>query len=407
MDRIFYLGWLLLFTPSLLFANEFRYTTRDADVIIPESSMQTNNNVGHTDLIVTKPHRKLINGLPYGETPASIACVYGLTKQVKGCPIETTTALPTGGWGTIALIDAYYDADAETDLNVFSSQFGLRQCTTANGCFRQVNLGGSTPGWEDEQSLDIEWAHAMAPNANILLVEAASGSLTDLLTAVQYATTIVSQTGGIISGSWSFSEFQGEASLDGTYQHSGLIYIASAGDYSAPARYPSSSPFVISAGGTTIVRDVFGNLVGEAAWSKKQGIPPGEKSGGSGGPSAIEPRPAFQDVIQKIVGTHRGTPDIAFDADPKSGVLVYSSFRGGWIVDGGTSVSSPALAGIINSANHRAPTTQAELDYIYKNAIKNYGSYWHDILEGNNGFPALRGYDFTTGLGSPLSYVGK
>lgn len=112
----------------------------------------------------------------------------------------------------------------------------------------------------------------------------------------------------------------------------------------------------------------------------------------------------------KIVGNARGTPDISFNADPKTGVCVYSSLHmptAGWFRDGGTSISAPALSGIINMANHRAVSTVDELTYIYNNALKNYHTYWHDILQGNNGYPALAGYDFTTGLGSPLGYQGK
>ena len=110
-----------------------------------------------------------------------------------------------------------------------------------------------------------------------------------------------------------------------------------------------------------------------------------------------------------MVGNARGTPDISFNADPNTGVCVYSTLHqpSGWFRDGGTSISAPALAGIINTANHRASSTSDELTYIYNNAIKNYHRYWHDISQGNNGYPALVGYDFTTGLGSPLGYGGK
>ncbi len=227
------------------------------------------------------------------------------------------------------------------------------------------------------------------PNAKIYLVEAASGSLTDLMQAENVASELVRAAGGgVISNSWSYPEFAGETVYDVNFQTPGIVYVASSGDYSAPARYPSSSPFIVSAGGTSLVRDANGNFVDETAWSTVASPQPGSKSGGSGGPSLYEPRPAYQNFVQKVVGNVRGTPDIAFEADPKSGVSVYSTYHGGWLVDGGTSVSSPSLAGIINSAGHKATSTQDELSFIYRNAVKNF--YWHDIISGNNGFPRAR-----------------
>ncbi|MEO8402460.1 MAG: peptidase S8 and S53 subtilisin kexin sedolisin, partial [Gammaproteobacteria bacterium] len=124
-------------------------------------------------------------------------------------------------------------------------------------------------------------------------------------------------------------------------------------------------------------------------------------------PSLYEARPAYQNFIMRVVGGARGTPDISFDADPTTGVCVYSTVHGGWLKDGGTSVAAPALSGIINLANRRSQSSQEELHFIYQNAIKNYSLYWHDITQGYNGYPALVGYDFTTGLGSPRGYQGK
>lgn len=346
------------------------------------------------------------------ETPASLACIYGLTKAVPGCPIQGTTAVPTGGWGAIAVVEAYHNPYAEHDLKKFSEEFNLPLCTKANGCFSEVHTGNHIPAYNqasaDEHVLDIEWAHAMAPKAKIIMVEGQNGSFAEHIEAIQLASEQVAAAGGgLVSISWSISEFPQESTYDSYFQTRGIVYIASSGDYSAPARYPSTSPYVISAGGTSIVRDAQGNFQMETAWSTNPNSPTGEKSGGSGGPSLYELRPNFQNSVMRIVGKARGTPDISFNADPKTGVCVYSTAHDGWLKDGGTSVSAPALAGIINSANRRAKSTQEELNYIYTNAIKNYHSYWHDIVQGNNGFPALTGYDFTTGLGSPRGYQGK
>ncbi len=346
------------------------------------------------------------------ETPASLSCVYGLTAQVPGCPIKGTTAVPTGGWGAIAVVEAYHYAHAEVDLQVFSQEFNLPSCTTGNGCFSVIHPGTNTPptnsATDDEHALDIEWAHAMAPNAKIIMVEAQSESILHHMEAIQLASeSVAAAGGGLVSISWSVAEFPGESFYDDYFLTPGVVYIASSGDYSAPARYPRTSPNVISAGGTSILRDAQGAFIGETGWNTNPNSPIGLKSGGSGGPSLYEPRPAFQNSVMKIVGGARGTPDISFDADPQTGVCVYSTSHPGWFKDGGTSVAAPALAGIINTANRRAMSSQEELSYIYNQAIKNYHSYWHDILSGNNGYPALAGYDFVTGLGSPLGYAGK
>lgn len=189
----------------------------------------------------------------------------------------------------------------------------------------------------------------------------------------------------------------------------------------APARYPSSSPYVISAGGTMIQRDSAGNYVGQSAWvNTKPCTKLPCKTGGTGGPSIFEPRPSYQNSVQKIVGTKRGTPDISFAAAnidifccgssatnqcPASTTTCPSD--GVWVKDGGTSLAAPALAGVINSANSGATTSAQELAIIYNGALQNYRSYWTDITEGYNGYHALPGYDFTTGLGVPRGYGGK
>ena len=417
MNKIL-LGILFLCMTHWLYAEQ-RFTTTNGTYIIPDSSYLQTSNFNESNRVVTnnivlfKPNNYNQAHPPKScETPASLSCVYGLTVQISGCPIQGTTAIPQGGWGAIAVVEAFDNPYAEYDLNVFSQQFNLPRCTIANGCFSVVYASGNKPSFNpesaDEHVLDIEWAHAMAPNAKIIMVEAKSDSFDDHIKAIIVASQQVAAAGGgLVSISWSVSEFPEESFYDQYFVTPGIVYIASSGDYSAPARYPSSSPYVISAGGTSVLRDVQGNYIGEAGWSSNPTTPIGSKSGGSGGPSLYEPRPAFQNSVMKIVGSARGTPDISFDADPQTGVCVYSTVHNGWLRDGGTSVSAPALAGIINTANRRATSTQNELSYIYNQAIKNYHTYWHDILDGNNGFPALAGYDFITGLGSPFGYVGK
>jgi kumamolisin len=379
-----------------------------------------------------------LNALGTCETPASIGCIYGLTSSVAGCPINGTSINPNGGWGAIAVVEALDNSFAQNDLNTFSNQFGLPTTTITvvytpaapstfpliSACNNLLPVSSTAPkpcqddvtsdnDPCDEHVADIEWAHAMAPNAKIIMVEAPSDNIWDKMYAVCYAAQYVKNQGGggIVSMSWSVSEFLGETGYDAYFQNTpNVIYVGSSGDKSAPANYPSSSPYVISAGGTSILRNSQGNFIGETAWSTNPNTPVGNKNGASGGPSIYEPRPSYQNSIMKIVGNSRGTPDISFDADPSTGVCVYSSLHqpnSGWFTDGGTSIAAPGLSGIINTANHHASSSVDELNYIYQNSIKNYQSYWHDILQGNNGFPALRGYDFTTGLGSPNGYMGK
>jgi subtilase family serine protease len=315
---------------------------------------------------------------PTGLSPAQIKAAYGFS-----------TSLSAGAGKTIAIVDAYNDPNAESDLNVFSQQFGLPACTTANGCFKKVNQTGGTKyprsnsGWALEIALDIEWAHAMAPGAKILLVEAKSNSFANLLAAEDYAAAHADY----VSNSWGGSEFSGEPSYDSHFVHSGVSFFVSSGDAGLPAEYPSASPNVISVGGTTLTFDGSGNLVSETGWSN-----------GGGGCSQYESAPAaqagFSGYPQANCGGNRATPDVSLDADPASGVSVYDSVRyqgqKGWFKVGGTSASSPmwaarsAVAGVVVNST-----------YVYASYIS-----YRDITSGNNGAPCLVGFDLCTGLGS-------
>src|SRR5215469_13722929 len=188
------------------------------------------------------------------ETPASLGCIYFLVStRVSGCNPTTATLNPTGGSKAIAIVDAFDDTNAASDLATFSIQFGL---PAAN--FSKVFASGTKPaqdptgGWELEASLDIEWAHAMAPSAKIILVEAASNSLSNLLAAETVAANLVAAAGGgEVSNSWGGGEFSGETTLDSRFIKSGVVFFASTGD-SPRSEWPSVSPNVVAAGGTTI-----------------------------------------------------------------------------------------------------------------------------------------------------------
>lgn len=265
---------------------------------------------------------------PY-ETPASLACIYNLQPGPAGCDPYIVTANPYGGKGAIAIVDAYDDPNAFADLQYFSRQFGLTPVKAPGtrdpgtpfsvvyappGSAPPGSCTGSavTPkldvdsGWDIEASVDIEYAHAMAPSALLYLVEAQSNGLADFLCAVTVAGNLVASAGGgDVSISWIFDEFSDEAKYDSIFTVPGVVYFAASGD--RPGVYwPSSSPNVISVGGTTLATNpASGQFQAELPWASS-----------GGGVSAYEPRPVYQDVIASVVGSCRGTPDVAVAADP-------------------------------------------------------------------------------------------
>ena len=366
-------------------------------LFVPGTTIEESADVGvraHTNHLVLLHHNtKNLNTIftvPSGYSPNVIRAAYGLPS--------------VGGQGAIAIVDAYDYPTAEQDLNVFSAQYGLPACTTANGCFKKIYASGKKPitscGWSQETALDIEWAHAMAPNAQIVLVEAASSTIPSLFKAINTATAMATVTEE--SNSWGGSEFLGERSYDAAFRvRSGIVYFASSGDTGGKTIYPAVSPYVIAAGGTSLHSI---SPVDETAWS-----------GSGGGKSKYEPRPSYQNGIQSLTGAARGVPDFSAVADPATGVSVYDSTPcggiSGWLVFGGTSVSSPVLAGIVNLADHVTPstTTFSELTRIYTAAATaGTDPDFRDIESGSAGsFNALTGWDFITGVGSNIGLSGK
>ncbi len=321
--------------------------------------------------------RPMASTSPTGLAPSTIKSVYSFP-----------TSLTAGGGKTIAIVDAYDDPTAENDLNVFSNQYGLPACTTANGCFKKVNQTGGTryprtdSGWALEISLDIEWAHAIAPGAKILLVEASSNSFTNLMAAEDYARGHAMY----VSNSWGGSESSGESQYDSHFVQSGVSFFVSAGDSGLPAEYPSASPNVISVGGTTL-HFSGSTFTSETGWSS-----------GGGGCSAYETattaQSGFSQYAQVNCKGKRATPDVSLDADPASGVSVYdsTSYQGqkGWFTVGGTSASSPMWAARSADSGQVVNAT-----YVYGNNIS-----YRDITSGNNGAACLSGYDLCSGRGS-------
>jgi kumamolisin len=391
-------------------------------VLIPDTSIEHADHIGriaHTNTkilaftgSIDSVHpplggggREIAPGSSYFETPASLGCVYRLTSVSSaqiGCnPTDPTLLNPSGGARAIAIVDAYDYPTAFSDLQIFSAQFGLPAPTTAN--FQVVYATGTPPkadsGWGLEAALDIEWAHAMAPHAKIYLVEAASNSYADLLSAVNVASNYVAQAGGgEVSMSWGGSEFSFERFYDGYFTKTGVVYFAAAGD-SAGTIWPSTSPNVVSAGGTTNSRDASGNLQAQLAWSST-----------GGGPSRYESRPSYQSAISQVVGNKRGTPDVAADADPNTGVWVYNvPDCNGWCIVGGTSVAAPVWSGIVNAAGRFSSSSQVELSTIYSNLGK--AADFTDITQGScgphQGYVTGTGWDFCTGAGSAFGTKGE
>lgn len=423
----------------------------EGKVIIPESSVVHPEDAGiraHTNHLIFVPAGGQLSSpspaYTFAETPASLGCVYKVGPIYAGCkPSTGGTNHPTGGWGAIALVDAYDNPNAASDLAHFSSNFGLPAASFtkiyANTSFGNLNgmtaSCSGTPlgsvGWGLEEDLDIEWAHAMAPSAKIFLIEACSNSYSDLLFAEQVAGIEVdAYGGGDISNSWGSGEFSTETNTTDDvfyrYHWQHITYFASAGDSGWGAAYPSSSPWVISAGGTTVNRDINQNFLSESCWSGSGGgvsqfelwqSPPSSILNGMG------PWSGYQYELfggYPYASGPRTTPDFAFDSDPASGVYVYDSYGyGGWIVVGGTSVASPSLAGIVNNANNRlgqAPpgggyyhTGENNLLYSQLNTTTAYPSNFYDVTTGSNGsgHNAGPGYDQCTGVGTPRGKLGK
>jgi subtilase family serine protease len=339
-----------------------------------------------------------------GLTPAQLKTAYGYSSLSFSS--GKTAAVGTGQ--TIAIVDAYNDPDIASNLATFDGQFGL-----AAASLSVVNQTGGTAlpqsnaDWSEEISLDVEWAHAVAPGAKILLVEASSSSDSDLLTAVKYARS----AGGVsvVSMSWGGSEFSGQTAYDSYFTtpsgHTGVTFIASSGDSGSSdgVDWPASSPDVLSVGGTTLLTSgTSGTYSSETGWADS-----------GGGASAYEGEPSYQTTAQsKDVRT---VPDVSADANPETGVAVYDSYgtSSSWLEFGGTSAAAPQWAGLVAIADQgRVISGLSELDgatnllptiYSLASSSGTYSADFHDVTSGSTSrsISAGTGYDEVTGLGTP------
>src|SRR5271166_5731260 len=371
-------------------------------IIAPPSTRGLPGLKVHTPLYIVMPDSgiKPDGPPPSAENPGSLACIYGVTPPTSGCP-RSGSPVATGGAKAIAVVDFGHNSTLQAEFNTFNTQYGLPAQTLQFICSCGSCPSNDGSGWDLETALDVEYSHAMAPNAQIIV----SQFCTDPFSEVPGAETLAGQAvaaagGGEVSNSFGYGgEFNGELGYDQYMNVPTVVYFTSAGDSGLGPDYPSVSPNTVSAGGTRIIRDSNGNFTGEEdCWN-----------GSGGGISAYEPLPNYQLIIGNITGPKRGTPDWAADAAPNSGVAVYSTTGcGGWCQVGGTSVSSPVLAGIVNEAGSFANHSASELQktYSWYRTPGVYRKYFYDVTKGSNGAPAKLGWDECTGLGSPRNLAG-
>ncbi|WP_329553863.1 S53 family peptidase [Streptomyces sp. NBC_00696] len=329
---------------------------------------------------------------PSGYSPTNIQAAYGLT----------SAAASNGAGETIAIVDAYNDPNAESDLATYRSYYGLSACTTANGCFKKVSQTGSTTslptsdaGWSEEISLDLDMASAVCPKCNILLVEATSATMANLGTAVNRAVTLGAK---FVSNSYGGSESSSDTSYDSSYfNHPGVAVTVSAGDEAYGAEYPAASKYVTSVGGTKLSTSSTTRGWTETVWKTSS------TEGTGSGCSAYDAKPTWQ---TDTGCTKRMISDVSAVADPATGVSVYDSYgvTAGWYTFGGTSVSSPIIASVYALAG--TPSTSSyPASFPYAKAGT---SALNDVTSGNNGTcstsyfcTATTGYDGPTGWGTP------
>lgn len=321
---------------------------------------------------------------PSGYGPSDLQSAYALA----------AVSASNGAGATIAIVDAYDDPNAESDLGVYRSQFGLPACTTANGCFKKINQTGGTSyprangGWAQEISLDLDMASAICPNCKILLVEASSNSFANLAAAVDQA----ARTPGVvaISNSYGGGEYSGEVTDQQHYNHPGIAVTVSSGDNGYGVEFPAASQYVTAVGGTSLKRASNTRGWAETVWS-----------GAGSGCSAYIAKPSWQGDA----GCARRTvADVSAVADPNTGVAVYDSYayRGssGWMVFGGTSVSAPIIASVYALAGNTASINYGSYPYSHTSSL-------FDVVSGSNGSCGSylctggAGFDGPTGNGTP------
>jgi len=370
--------------------------------------------VAHPDYVLvqpaqqgTQPHGR--SGSPQagqgpggGYAPGQLQTAYGFT-SIPG--LTSANYNTTAGAGqTIAIVDAYDDPNIAGDLHTFDQRFGLPDPVFTK--LNQNGVAGSYPAastdWASEIALDVEWAHAMAPAARIVLVEANSASNADLLKAVDTA----SVNANVVSMSWGGNEWSAESASDSHFTHPGVVYLASSGDSGSPPSWPAISPNVVSVGGTSLTLNSSNGRSSETGWGN--GRSSWYYGGSGGGISSYEARPTWQPgtyytgMMAHSGITRRMNPDVSYVADPNTGVSIYDSYgSGGWAVYGGTSIAAPQWAALTAIADQGRATPLSTGQML--KALYSHPGDFYDITSGNNGYAAGIHYDLVTGLGSPYA----
>ncbi len=339
-----------------------------------------------------------------GLTPTQVGQAYGFTNiSFNADPKNLNPGTAGDGTGqTIAIVVAYIQPNIKTDLSAFDQQFNLPDPPSFNVLAEAGATNAPRGNWGIEASLDVEWAHALAPGANILLVEAASASNSDLYGRAAFAAT---QSGvSVVLMGFGTAEFAGETAFDPKFTtpagHRGVVFVAAAGDVAGTVDYPAASPNVLAVGGSSLTTDAQGDYQGESAWSS-----------GGGGLSQYETQPVYQKGVVTQSTSQRATPDVSFNAGYRGAVYDSYDFGAGtpWNTIGGTSLATAGWAALIAIADQGSllrPMTQGTIDGPVARArlYKMQGSeFYHDIQAGSNGYPATPGFDLATGLGSPIA----
>jgi subtilase family serine protease len=340
----------------------------------------------HSLVRIDNSGQPLATTAPSGYGPADLQSAYNLPSSTAGAG------------QTIAIVDAYDDPNAESDLAVYRGQFGLSACTTANGCFRKVNQTGGTKyprgnlGWAEEISLDLDMASAICPNCHILLVEASSNSFANLATAVDEAALLGAN---VISNSYGGGEYSNEINDQSHYNHSGIAITVSSGDAGYGVQFPAASQYVTAVGGTSLTTASNTRGWSETVWS-----------GAGSGCSAYITKQTWQTDASC---SRRTVADVSADADPNTGVAVYDTYRlhpGGWLVFGGTSVAAPIIGSVYALAGNASTVTYGSYSYSHTSSL-------FDVISGSNGScggtylcTGVVGYDGPTGNGTPSGALG-
>jgi subtilase family serine protease len=330
-------------------------------------------------------------------TPLQIKAAYGVSQLGLANP---------GAGQTIAIVGAYENPNIQAAVDAFDARYGLPAVNLT-----VINDGATKPdqtgAWGLETAMDVEWAHALAPYAHIILVEAANGlpDSAGVPTALLHAVGVASSLPGVsvVSMSWGVPEFPTEAQYDGAFSTPGITYLAASGDYGAPI-WPAAAPNVVAVGGTSLEPTSTPGIYTETGWGS--GSTTFYLGGSGGGFSTYEPVPSYQapgNFVTSISGNGmRQTPDVSWDGDPQTGEFV-CVLPNSWQVSGGTSAATPQWAALIALADQvranvgqPALTTAQTLSALYREQADFY-----DVTSGNNGQPAGTGYDLVTGLGTP------